>query len=350
MKKTTETATDISKIIGENITYYMQLKEMTQLQLVQKCADLNLSISQASISNAIHGNSNTTLAVLSKICAGLEIEISDLFQANSNNTNGSMSSKPSSEIPFPTEILLTNPAHSAFQGYLGDYYIYFYKTVGNSPVLIHGLLNFSPSEDSKYCNATLTILTGDSQIVDNQSAPIEKKYTGQLFISTTMHTAYCQVYNKKFGELYQFLFRHWYLLNNDLKCTMACAATTCSGSNRRPTIHRICLTRDPITQTQQDSLMGQLLLNDGDIIVSKSNVKRFLSNPKLPMPFRTALKNSLQSEPYYLFKESSLSNADIPEKKQFEFISRLRTLSTAQKYNKISKRTEDVLFTLLYGE
>ena len=108
------------------------------------------------------------------------------------------------------------------------------------------------------------------------------------------------------------------------------------------------MTREPIAETRMNTLKGQLLLNDGDIIVSRTNLQRFIDSPSVSDAFKKALKSSMQAEPFYLFKESALSNANISENEQIALISSLRALSTAQKYNKISKRTEDALYALLY--
>lgn len=340
--------TDTTRCISTNLKHYMQTKKINQTQLVQECHKLGLTISQASISNAIHGNSNTTLAVLSKICAGLGIEVRDLFQPLPATDSALSTPDYLPKLPTDAELLITNPNDRAFGGYLGAYHVYFYQTTGNSSTLVHGYLSFHFSEDKQSCHASLKIPISTSNNAADSISIAYKEFSGQLLISAPMRTAYCQLYSKEIGEFYQILFRHWYLLNNNLKCTMACAATTCSGSNRRPTIHRICMTREPIAETRMNTLKGQLLLNDGDIIVSRTNLQRFIDSPSVSDAFKKALKSSMQAEPFYLFKESALSNANISENEQIALISSLRALSTAQKYNKISKRTEDALYALLY--
>lgn len=323
--------------VSENILYYMKKRKMGQQQLVQKCKELGYQISQPTISNAIHGQANTTISTLSIICAGLDINLSDLFVMPSDNSIDFIS-----ENDVGNNLLITNPKDPAFAGFLNDYFVYFYQTSGDMPNIVNGTLSFSPSADGDYCCASLKIPV-NSDTSENISY---KKYNGQLIISKPMRTAYCQLYSKTLGEYYQIYFRHWYILNNSLKCTMACALTTCSGSNRRPTLHRICLSKAAIDDSHMKILKSQLLLNDGNIILSHSNYHNFLQSESTPEKYKTLLKQNTYFERCIAFKESTLLNSNLSIEEKLDLISSLRVLSTAQKYNKVSKRTEDILFSL----
>lgn len=252
-------------------------------------------------------------------------------------------------IPKPqSSKLIVDPEDDAFSGFLGSFYTYFFRTTGNTEKIVRGYLNFEPSEDKKRCIACLRIKTGNIiQESDIKKEEVEKEYTGELVISESMRVAYVYLLNQRAGEICMITFRHWYNITGSLKCTMACAITTSSGANKLPTIHRICLSRNKISSERMKLVKGQMLMNDSNIILTENQMKVLLSDENIPDTFKELLNQCFQKDKCIYIQESSLYDMNLSEEEQIKWISYTRAHSSVPKYNKISRRTEESLYSLL---
>lgn len=129
---------------------------------------------------------------------------------------------------------------------------------------------------------------------------------------------------------------------------MASAFTTSSGSNRRPTMHRACLINGCYDQSLLPYIKGQLLLNNAEIIISQSELNNLYNDSRIPSDFKELLTKATSKEKYCLVKENQLIDSHtFNEKEHAMLISHLRSKSIAPKHNKISKRTDEMLFEIL---
>lgn len=338
IQNTPDTFDNACKIISDNLKFYMKNKGLTQQMLSSLCEKNGTKVSQATLSNILRGTHNCSLNNMTAICNALEITLSDLVTPRDTLTF---------TLPASESILITSPMDKAFKGYLGNYQVYFYPTTGKSNMLLHGTLTFTPSEVNPICLAKLNLFTGKFQKHQNQTIELTKSYTGQLVISPTLNAAYCFLYSSELGELCFLIFHHFYLLTNPLKCIMANAITMSSGSNRRPTMHRMCLSDLPIPDQLMTYIKGQLLLNDSEILISERGLEKFKQDPLVPEKFISLLHHALQNESYYSITEAKLTGSDFHEDELAKLISLLRTYSEAPRYNKISRKTDDFLYDLL---
>lgn len=325
-------------------------RNISQLAIVEKCKAHGIDISQATISTAICGKSDIRLRTLLAITYALDIDITEFFnlvesekRANGNDVNKSV--QP--DLINTNRAMIYNPNDSAYWGFIGNYYTYFYRTTGEVKELVRGELSFKPSTDGKKCIANLKIKTGTFKQRNDHCEEIEKEYIGELVISQVMRAAYVSLFNEKAGEMCMLTFRHWYILNSSLKCTMACAVTTSSGSNRLPTIHRICISRDAISPPKMEFVKGQLLMNDANILLTECQLEELLNDPKIPSSFKELLARCAQKDKCTYFQETALYDQSLSETERIKWISYVRAHSSAPKYNKISRRTEESLFSLL---
>lgn len=329
---------NIYTVLSQNVKNLMKANQMSQLSIVSFCQEHGLKLSQGTISNVLNSRGNITLDTISTLATVFDTDVIDLLTPQNSATY---------ITPFSSDAFITNPDDVAFQGYLGTYELCFYKTSGKNTDLLHGTLIIDRSEDGKSCVASLTLPTGDTRMLDNQEVKIEKKYTGTLVISKIVHSAYVFLYNEQ--DISILVLHHWYILNNDLKCAMASAITTSSGSNRRPTTHRACIVRGKIPSEALPSIKGQLLLNDADMLISHTELNNLIVSKEIPASFKTLLKNATSKEYYRLIKENLLIDSSLfDEYENTRLISHVRSKSTAPRYNKISKRTDDSLFSLLF--
>lgn len=338
--------TNIHEALAHNITKIIHERKLSQPTLVSLCKEKGFKISQGTISNAMRGRGNVTLDTICALSEVLEIDISTLLSTPTT--------KASSLFPRmtpQTNSFITSPDDPGFHGYLGDYSLLFYKTTGKDNDLLCGTLTLKESKDHQKCEAYLTLPTGDFKNISGVNTPIEKNFHGELVISKFMHSAYVFLYSEDIGEVSLLVFHHWYILNNNLRCAMASAITTSSGSNRRPTIHRACIIRGNVDSKIYPYLKGQLLLNTAEILLSQTELNKILETPDIPDDFKALIKQSITNEKYYMINENALIDPQkFSESENAKWISYIRANSSAPKYNKISKRTDDALFALLFKD
>lgn len=341
---------NISESIAFNLNDIMIKNGLSQTSLAVKCDAEGHHISQGTISNMLNVKKNTSCSLINyiSICKVLGIELKDLLKP--------ISADEADDIKITEEDFLdknrnfiTDPNNIAFKGYLQTFDVYFYQTTGKKSELLQGKLNFSHSSDNTYCSAKFKLFTGDKAEEGDKIKSIEKNYTGQLIISNTQRVAYCILTSKEIGEICFLIFSHHHLLNNKLKCIMANAVTTSSGLNRRPTIHRMCITNKSINNNpeQLTYIKGQLLLNESDILISGKRLDDFKKSENVSKQFIDILESAIQKDQYFSVPESKLASNEISEEDLIKMISLLRTYSIAPKYNKVSRKTDEFLFSLL---
>ncbi|MBQ7066868.1 MAG: helix-turn-helix transcriptional regulator [Lachnospiraceae bacterium] len=338
--------TEFIKMISKNVKDILDERNISQKHLVELCENQGYNISQATISHIINGKKNSSIGNILAVAEALNVDIRDLLTADYSNPIKTNSNKKSI-TENQNNLLVSDPSDRAFNGYLGTYHILFYKTKDQNDELVKGKLTFEEDKKNKKCVAKLVIDAGERTKKEENSVTADKKYFGSLIISHSMHSAYAYLCSENIGEVCMLVFHHWYINNSSLKCTMACAITTSAGSNRRPTIHRMCITKDELSGEVLELVKGQLLLNNPEIILSEKQLDILLLDEAIPDSFKEILQRSAQKNRCVCIQESSLYDSTLSEKERIKWISYVRAQSKGQKYNKISKRTEDVLASLL---
>lgn len=334
-----KTIDNMTNTIISNLKLVMQEKNISQKALSELCSYKGYSISQGTISNFFNGQ-NITLKNLLGITLALDIDINELFYAKEPNETKNESISKGYELG---EWLKTDCQDKMFKGYLGSYKVYFYETRNTeNNNLITGSLSFEKDLESGKCLAHMTF-----SILTNDNKEIKKEYWGDLIVSQNMHAFYCYLCSPEIGEICMLVFHHLYLSSASLKGAMACAITISAGANRRPTIHRMCISKNELEGETLECIKGQLLLNDDEIIIEEEKFESLLRNEEIPVAFKELLEKNSQKERCICIKENVLSDGALSKKEEIKWISYIRTLSKAKKYNKIGERTERVLSNLL---
>lgn len=315
--------------IASRLREIISEKKISQAKLASLCG-----LSQGTISNALAKPNSMSLNTLLKLCAGLNLNITNI-----------LADPPIPFVEGSSSSFILDANDIAYSGYLGDFHIYFLPTVSNASIdYVHGELNFSPDPYTKRCLASLHIDTGDKQ----NNKPIIKEYNGNLIISKRQRCAYCFLYSNLLGEICLFTFNHDYLNSNPLYCTMANALTSSAGRYRHPTVHRICLSRIELNDTTMRHLMGELLLINDKFFISEKKYREFITSP-IPHPeFKemvdTVIKRRENS--YHLLSESDF-RTNFSDAEFAYNISFLKLFSEAPANSKITPSMEDQLFALL---
>ncbi len=126
--------------------------------------------------------------------------------------------------------------------------------------------------------------------------------------------------------------------------------STSSGGNRLPVVHRALISKKQLDVTNPNScdvqfIKGQLKLNDSLISISETRYNN-LSNIKDSAfkEFFEKSKNYFEKEIYYSVEEAKIRDIDVPSDVKTKGISILRECSNALKYNKVSSKTEEIVF------
>lgn len=339
--------------VAENINKIIETKNLTQNEVVEKCKKVGMSISQATLSNIRKVSTKKdeeiplseekkplkiTLSTVLSICKGLDISIYEVLPEVIDEKVLIRKEK----IEKENENILFE---EAYRGYMGEYHVYFFPTISNKDELLHGKLKISfPNAEENVPNARLILYTGDKKNIDGKIVEVTKEYEGEFRISLPMQSGYCILKNTKMGEQCFFIFHHWHIFSNDLLCRVAVVATTSAGSNRRPTLHRLYISRTELTEENKKYIRGQLRLNGAEILISKKEYNKFKSSENIPTEFLRVFEKEAKIEEYYNVTEAKLSGDNMSEKEFAQIISVLRDYSVAPKYNKVSMKTDEFVF------
>lgn len=331
--------------IGKNIDKLMKIKKISQGDIKMICKEAGYEISQATISNAKRGNGNLTISNLIAISYALGVNIIDLFGSSKKYENYNTNTTQNIS-KLNSETLETNPSSPFFGGYIGDFHILFYKTSQSGNEMVRGTLHFEENFEKNTCNATLNLFTDDLDPKTGKQA--QKKYEGTLIISKSMRAAYCYLVSKKLGEMCMLIMQYIYTANRPVDTAMAIAITTASGANRRPTAHRICLSRSIVPANLMDCIKGQLLMNTGDIFITQHQINELLNDNRIPDAFKKLITSKkAQAEICYRIPEKGLYDSSFSEDELYKLVSLVRANSLSPKYSKISRRSDEALYSLL---
>lgn len=346
-----QTEEEYTKQILKKISDIMEQRNLKQLDLSERS-----NIGQSTLSKILNCDMKLTLAHIIKICKALSITPSDLFSTDNDIQNfpesalfhiqenkGILNDKYINE-----EVLIRDIRHPVFKGYVNnEFYFYCYPTISTESALLEGKLTLFASEKNHCCLAKLSLYIGK---VDSNNQKIYKEYDGECTISLSMGACYCILANFNNGEIITLNFNHIFISHQELICRVGAMVSTSSGGNRLPVMQRFLISKYELKVKDEnkedlDFVRGQLKLNESTIIIEKEkfNELQEIDNPTLQSYFRKC--KNYHSEPnYYMIDESQIRDIDETSNVKAEAISLLRNASIAQKYNKISTKTDEFVF------
>lgn len=330
-------------IIGR-IKNTMRDGDVTQLELSEKTG-----INQSMISKLLSGSSILNLNHIIKICIALKKSPSELLSSNDTSLDEIFGNDDiySSGLMSENDNLIFDTSRSAFKGYLDiPFFVYFLSTMDTEEKILKGTLLFKGSKNNKRCEASLELFTGKKDIEGNE---ITKVYKGEMIVSITMSTCYVILVNNTIGEICFFSFRHMFLFNHDMLCRIAEVLTTSSGENRRPTIHRMIISRYELdTQEDRHFINGQLKLNEPDIFIEK-NVFDELKNSDFVKQSQNLITFFNEMQPpkeitYYKIDENILRSSPVETYDKILGISLLKEKSNSCKNNKVDSDLDEYIY------
>ena len=238
--------------------------------------------------------------------------------------------------------------------YLGEYHFVFRSTVREEDKLIRGLLYISSSNDGS-CSANMDIYGENEEII--------KKYSGIFFVNTYYDTCYFILCGTNRQEVCMLIAPRFKVTvaRNDL--IMPLVLTTSAGPTKRPTVHRMIISRQKLYGEYLDLAISQLYLNTDMVYLTQSQLDAL----------KIAIDNRLSEEPsakHYLLAKKYCEDIEVKSEKEYvykieelEFLDRLeackdseiRGLATAiirknsvgEYHNKIGKSGQKIMNTIL---
>ena len=165
--------------------------------------------------------------------------------------------------------LLSKSDNKIFHYYHGKYYCIFHSTDSSDPKCIYGEMEIENCNESNQTITKFKILENDEVI---------KEYEGVFVFNTHYNMWYSILVGKQKQEICMIAAQHFNstLRNNQLN--VALVITTSAGMQKRPTMHRMVISRNKIGVKQKELLLSQLKLNDDTIFISESRLTLLESN------------------------------------------------------------------------
>lgn len=256
------------------------------------------------------------------------------------------------------EQLLANPSNTEFENYQGEYYCYFYSTDSAEPKLIKGRLFLNIDTEYSMCRAELKVLRDDEPI---------KVYCGQFVLNLHYRKAYMVLIGKDKQELCFLIFNHFNSTINLNQLNMALALTSSSGSQKRPTMHRVLISRKQLNEKSEKLIIPELKLNTDKIIISESNLEKLQKEISKKFELEKEnnnhyvgvlncikyIKENCTKEAYYTIDESIIYDSSTITEDEIErsyIISILREKSNTEFYNKISDTIEEICLKIVNNQ
>lgn len=343
----TENKNDIvlyQEIVTNRIKSLMHDNGLKQQDLAEKTGT-----NQSMISKILSGSSTLTLTSIVKICSVLKVSPSVLLSTEDTPLNELFDGDEvySTGLMSDNDNLVFDASRQVFRGYLDvEYFVYFYSTMPTENKILNGKLLFKKSNNNKRCEAKLELFTGKKDLEGNE---ITKIYTGEMAISITMSSCYVTLVNYELGELCFFCFRHMFLFSQEMLCRIAEVLTVSSGENKRPTVHRMIISKYELDTVEDEYFIkGQLKLNGSDIIIEKEKFE-ILKNLEIVKNSENLSKffNEIESVKEYTYikiEENMLRNMSIDVHDKVLGISLLREYTDAPKHNKVGSKPDEYIY------
>ena len=335
------------KRISQRLKYAMKEMKYTQMDIISIAEDKGYSLKQSTLSKML-SESCTSMALTNLV------EISNILNLNLNELlafdfDVEVSIPDSSKKDSMPSQLICRADSPQMRAYLGTFNTYFFPTKSSDEKILMGKLKFYPSDDNSRCLAQFSFKTGKN---DEENKPIEKKYDGELILSPTMSAAYCMLKNEEIGEISYMLFQYIPILYEKLKSRVALVLTASAGDHRMPTVHRMIISKDNLSEFSLNYLQGQLYLNESEILISEIGLEKFLEDKNLDESFKSYFCKpdqnvkfaGLSPMPYYRFDESIIRESFLNTDVKINSINLIRQYSVSPKYNKIGSKSDELLY------
>jgi DNA-binding Xre family transcriptional regulator len=330
------------------ISNKMKLLGLTQIALINQCAELGVNISAGTLSNYLKPNhaKDMKLSFIVAICKALELDLTEVLSIK-NETE-----KPDEKKIWTltgldhSDWIFSDPKHDAFRGYIGRTFdIFFLSTVSKERKLIQGTMRLTDKDN--YC-AVKIVLPIDAHLT--------KEYVGSMIVSTKQHACYCIVGSKELGEMCSIVFFYKnFNADESFAVRLATVNTVSAGDDQSATIHRMVICKQGTINSEEKKqfVLSQLRMNRAQIIVSASVFNALKQEDGMQEVFSLIASRLGEAHSYYSIDEDDIlnlrkRNSNIEFSKWMNALTQIRIESVAHRYNKIGKKADKILYDYLF--
>lgn len=391
-KKYKEVVDSVNTTVSRNLEKLLEARGLSQRQFCQKMAEEKISVTRSYFNKILREPKYISAAFLLSCCDFFGITLQNLvsedFDASEYIRNDTREHKDYLNIQailkncrdkekdaseerqekekFENEQailqwkklengnLITDPSNTMFKGYLQNYYCYFYPTDSaqnkDDGKMVKGILQLKAEKN--YCKATLKI---DTNIVDESGNTNYKLYEGVASISPAVSSVNCIMYSEDICEFCFIMFRFFKINYGKQNCRIAEAlSSSSSNEDRRPTVLRMLLSQEPLADQDLKAVAPSLFLNYSTIAISEEKLKEIGEFFEDYNNIINEITGSSNSYKMHFLKETSVFNmAEKYIKKKediYSFLMLLRSESYAYRYNKVSKKADDIMRKILLSK
>ena len=335
---------EYNKLVGERIKTAMIIKGCTQGDLIEKCKELGLVISQPSLSRLLSSADRLDIYKVATICKVLDLRLDKALSFDSNEDIGLVRD----------EAFITDATDDAFQGYLGDYKGYFYSTL-NDDVIHCGDFRFYRDSSTNRCMVSFCFSTGSN---NGNNVPIRKEFLGTAKLSKNYGAICCELTAKDGkGDVSYIIFKYDFIANQQCVCKIGMVVTICAGFKRLPVAHKLLICSKELSEEDISIIGGQLKLNDDSILVSASDYRDFVECSLIPASFKPYIEHDKDlfvskaaNLSFYSFREDDILDIkNLPREDKAKVINLLRKYSNSKRCKKVGPKSEAFIFDYLKG-
>lgn len=293
--------------------------------------------------------SRNTLDVLAKL---LKLSDADcnlaLPETNENDNWISVASK---------HYLLTKASSQEIKQHLGEYHCVFKSTETKCDAFIRSKMILSAAKDGS-CNVTLELPVIEQNYI--------KHYTGKFFINHHFDTCYIILCDNRWQEVCMLIAPWFKPTIRQNKFLTPLVLTTSAGENKRPTVHRMLISREILEGELFELAKTQLLLNTDSIQITATKLAELKnvieaelqSNPdseyyRLAKKFCTIIEEEGTRETVIRIEEARLFDIEANCKSQIlrsKATALVRQYSEGVYHNKIGKSGPKLINSLMHSD
>lgn len=365
---------ELDDIFRRNLRMLLSACGWTQMSFSEDMPRKTISLGRSSVNKILNGKQRVSAAFLLGCCDYFKIPVHEMVSLEFNpekyinaenvkytnyvdinklnERHEEVLVKEKQEEPNPELMLahgknlITNPEHALFQGYLQEYYCYYCPTNSkenkDKNKILKGILKLQKA--GKWCQATLTINTGKV----NKEGEINYKTYMEYAAITAYGTALsCNMYSDELDEFCFLMFRLFKINFGAQDFRIAEVLSTSSASEtRRPTTHRMLLSREELRNEDLQAILPALELNYSTIAVVKENMKLLCERSEVYREIVNKIMSEFQENEIYFLTESDVRNIAKKCLKSSaevnEFIMQLRKMAYSYRYNKIGNKADEM--------
>lgn len=339
---------EMNERVVRNIKLLLDIQGHSQSEFCKYCKDqYKVNVNQGNLSKLLNEPEHHTVSLPLVVMASeyLEIDIKKILWEELSVSNVIVNHLKQDGNGINENILL-DAQNPCFMPYFGDYHCYFYSTVSDEKKILTGKIKILKSQINTGCRVELEIDT--KALLEDTGEPYIKKYAGIMLISQKLDVCYCIVDNDDLGECNFIAFRYVRKLNN-LKYLggMAAVCTVSAGSDPFPTMHRMLISRKPISDNMMEVIRGNLLLNTSRIVIREEVLTGLVQQHIISENVLEIFNKCGEKYTCFEMEERVLRGLKREVISPTKLIAGIRAESNGFKYNKISKKLDENVLEFL---